>query len=112
MTEPYEAVTVLLEETSQLMEDLFQSGFDTVHDSTLAALENETKKAREYGMDYLSGLLNSLWEGLSRRRHQLEKPRDHMAEIYAKINQYLNLCMQKASQDKAWEYYGKEHEEK
>lgn len=108
MNENYEAVWALLNEISQLMEDLFQSGFDTVHDSTLTALEASARQTAEYGMDYLAGLLTTLWRGLSNRRHSLERPTDHMTEKYIKINQYLSLCAHKISQDKAWEYYGRE----
>lgn len=55
-----EAIQQLLYDVESLIEDLYQSGFDTVHDSTLKALQNMQKQTVAYGMQLLSDMLYSL----------------------------------------------------
>lgn len=95
-----EALETLLEEAENLLEELFQSGFCTVHDSTMASLADMEKLAAQYGMQYLSDMLGELAKGLSMRRHSLERKDDGMAEVYARLNEYLYLCREKAAYDK------------
>ncbi len=47
-----EAVKNLLADTEMIMEELFQSGFNTVHDSTIDALKEITKRTEQFGMAY------------------------------------------------------------
>ena len=54
-----EKLEMLLADVENLLEELFQSGFDTVHDSTLEAMENMTNLTEQYGMAYLSELLGA-----------------------------------------------------
>ncbi len=96
---------MLLGDVENLLEELFQSGFDTVHDSTLEAMENMTELTKQYGMAYLSELLGALTKGLALRRHQLEKSEDKMAEFYAKLNEYVYLCKEKTACDRGRNYY-------
>lgn len=55
---------------SSVLEDLGQSGFHTVHDSTLRELKEKGEMAFQYGMKHLSELLLSLQEELSGNRHR------------------------------------------
>lgn len=55
---------------ASLLEDLGQSGFQTVHDSTLRELKEKGEMASQYGMKHLSELLLSLQEELSGNRHR------------------------------------------
>ena len=100
-----EALEILLEEVGNLLEELFQSGFRTVHDSTMASLENMEELAVQYGMQYLADMLGELKGGLAKRRHSLERPKDGMAETYTRLNEYLYLCREKAAYDKGLWYY-------
>ena len=68
-----EAIQQLLYDVESLIEDLYQSGFDTVHDSTLKALQNMQKQTVAYGMQLLSDMLLQLTDGLIMRRHQIKK---------------------------------------
>ena len=68
-----EALAGLLDEAGGVLEELYQSGFDRVHDSTLEALERMAKLTGEYGMEYLSGMLCQLTKGLAMRRHRMEQ---------------------------------------
>ena len=104
-----EALGVLLADTGNLLEELYQSGFGTVHDSTLDALKKMTELTEQYGMSYLSELVGKLTEGLSMRRHQIEKKAERstesLAKLYKQINEYLYICEEKMLYDKGRVYY-------
>lgn len=89
----------LLEDVSDLLEELYQSGFHTVHDSTLQAMEEMGKLAEQYGMEYLADKMNVLADGLSMRRHQLKARSDKLADTYAELVEYLYLCRTKITLD-------------
>lgn len=101
----HEAIEQLTDEVLGLMEDLYQSGFDTVHDSTLQGMERAAAKTGQYGMQYLSELLKQLTEEISESRHQMEKKTAQMAELYTELNEYLYICRQKTAYDRGLEYY-------
>lgn len=101
----YEAIEKLAEEVVRLMEDLCQSGFDTVHDSTLRDMERAIKQTGQYGMQHLSGLLGQLAAEISESRHQMKKKTAQMAELYTEINEYLYVCRQKTAYDRGLAYY-------
>lgn len=101
----YEAVEKIAEEVLRLMEDLYQSGFDTVHDSTLREIEKAAELTGQYGMKYMSELLASLAAEISSGRHQMEKKTASIAGIYTDIHEYLYLCRQKTAYDRGMSYY-------
>lgn len=105
----YAAVGDVAEEVLELMTELYQSGFDTVHDSTIQGLEQAVIKTQRYGMKYLSERLEELTGEISASRHQMERKTAQMAELYAKINEYLFLCRQKAAYDRGMEKYAGTH---
>ncbi|GFI44938.1 hypothetical protein IMSAGC019_00247 [Lachnospiraceae bacterium] len=100
-----EALETLLEDVGSLVEELCQSGFDTLHDSTLETLEELAKVTGQYQMGYLSHRLGELSQGLLMRRHQLGQPQDAVAETYVGIIEYLYLCREKIALDRARGYY-------
>lgn len=103
-----DALHQLLSDLLNLMEDLYQSGFDTVHDSTLKALDAMAETTAAYGMAFLSELLVQLADGLKMRRHQIQAQgtQDGLAAIYTRLSQYIELCMDKIELDKGIGYYG------
>ncbi|MCM1345422.1 MAG: hypothetical protein NC305_18735 [Lachnospiraceae bacterium] len=101
----YAAVGKIADDILSLMEDLYQSGFDTVHDSTIQGLESAVTKTERYGMKHLSGLLKELAEEISAGRHRMEKKTERTAELYTQINEYLYLCRQKVTYDYGMERY-------
>lgn len=105
MSDQEEALEQLLSDVENLMEDLYQSGFDTVHDSTLETLNNMVRRTAAYGMELLSELLSQLTDGLTMRRHQMEKKEDSMARVYAQLYQYVSVCGDKIERDKGVRYY-------
>ncbi len=104
------AVKAVLEEAAARMEDLCQSGLDTVHDSTLEAMERLRESSGKLGLAGLSRRLATLGEGIGRRRHQVSRAADGMSQVYADSNRYLMLGRERILWDEANEYYrgGKE----
>lgn len=100
-----EALEQLLSDVENLLEDLYQSGFDTVHDSTLKAFNNMVGCTTAYGMELLSKLLAQLTDGLIMRRHQLEKKGDSLVSVYTQLYQYVSICRDKIERDKGAHYY-------
>ena len=96
---------ILLKDVSGLLEELYQSGFNTVHDSTLQEMEKAGKLAGQYGMEYLEGKMKALADGLSMRRHQLRAMPDKLAETYAELIEYLYLCRTKITLDMGRKFY-------
>lgn len=105
MLEKEEALEQLLADVGNLLEDLYQSGFDTVHDSTLEALGRMGARTAAYGMELLSKLLTQLTDRLAARRHQIEKKEDSLAGVYTQLNCYVSLCREKIERDKGVRYY-------
>ena len=101
----FTAVGQIAEDVLDLMEELYQSGFDVVHDSTLQRLDKSVKQTGQYGMKYLSELLEQLAGEISAGRHQMEKRPEQMMELYVEINEYLYLCEQKVTYDQGREQY-------
>lgn len=101
----YQAMEELAAEVQGLMEDLYQSGFDTVHDATLRDMKRAAQLAGQYGCAGLAELLFCLYEEISLSRHQIVRQTGRLAELYAKINEYLYLCRRKTAYDRGLDYY-------
>ena len=101
----FDAVEEIFDEVGRLIEDICQSGFDTVHKDTLRRLEEAAELTQQYGMEYLSQLTTQLHEKLAMRRHQMKNDEDGAALLFAAINEYLYICRQKAAYDRAAKYY-------
>ena len=95
-------------EISSILEDLCQSGFHTVHDSTLQELGEKSDTAAQCGMRHLSELLNGLREELSANRHRISvtKSADSLsAKYYTNLVKYMELGMEKTAYDRGKNYY-------
>lgn len=103
-----EVLGELTEDVRNLLEEVCQSGFDTVHDSTLEALNEMGNLTEQYGMAHLSKMLTEFAQGLAMRRHRTEREPDALAGLYAKLNEYLYLCREKTAYDMGWNYYTEE----
>ena len=84
-----------------MLSDLFQSGFLTVHDSTLEELDAAVSRAGQYGMEMLSAMLAELGDGLKRQRHQMNVRNRELFDLYGKLNQYVYLCGKRLEIDQA-----------
>ncbi|MDE7415593.1 MAG: hypothetical protein K2N44_04640 [Lachnospiraceae bacterium] len=105
MYDKEEVLEQLLSDVENLLEDLYQSGFDTVHDSTLKTLKNMAARTAAYGMELLSELLSRLTDGLTMRRHQLGKKEDSLMGVYTQLYRYISVCRDKIECDKGVRYY-------
>lgn len=95
----------MADEIRSLMADLCQSGFSTVHDSTLKGLQKSAALTAQYGMQYLSELLAALEENLAANRHRMQQENGPLAGIYTEINEYLYLLRQKNEYSRGESYY-------
>lgn len=98
----------LLANIDSALEDLCQSGFHTVHDSTLQELKELGETAIQCGMQYLSELLLALQEELSLRRHRISdtlKTDSSCAKYYTELIEYIDLGKEKIAWDKGRNYY-------
>lgn len=101
----YQVMEELTGEIQGLAEELYQSGFSTVHDATLQGLKKSAGLTEQYGMEYLSGMLRKLAEEIEKNRHQMERSLSAMTELYADLDEYLYLCRQKTAYDRGAENY-------
>lgn len=101
----YEVVEGIAKEILLLMEDLCQSGFDTVHDSTWKDLQKAAKLTEQFGCRYLSELLGRLADEVEAGRHRMERRIGTMAGLYTDVIQYLHFALQKAAYDRGADYY-------
>mgnify|MGYP001065641182 CR=1 FL=1 len=103
--EVFDALRQVLADAGSLLEELYQSGLDTVHDSTLEGLSRMGKLVGQYGLSKLAKMLARLADGAAMRRHRLERKEDDLMGVYAGACEYLYLCRKKVEIDKGWEYY-------
>lgn len=101
----YEVVEELAGGVLKLMEELYQSGFGTVHDSTLCDLKRAADSTGRCGLQYLSGLLSELHSEIAAMRHRMDTDTGRMTKVYADICEYLYICRQKAAYDRGLDYY-------
>lgn len=103
---------------SSLLEDLGQSGFHTVHDSTLQELKEKGETAAQCGMRYFSELLLSLQKELSLNRHKIhtastgvqtasaeESTDSRCAKYYTELIRSIKLGREKTAYDRGQNYY-------
>lgn len=101
----YEVMDEMAAGVLGLMEDLYQSGFDTVHDTTLKDMKKAAQLAGQYGCVGLSELLSDLYEEISLGRHQMERQTGRLAQLYGRLHEYLYLFRQKTAYDRGLDYY-------
>lgn len=104
------ALGQVISDISFLMEDLYQSGFDTIHESSYSQIKTAIQTARQYGLSYLSDLLQTLYDTASARRHMTKKAPDGLAGIYVQIVEYLYLVKNRLAYDTGKAYYEQTYE--
>ncbi len=104
----YDAVDKVYDMVCKQLEDICQSGFDTVQEDTLKQLHNLVQLVQQYGMDYLSELLEKLYQSIAPRRHQFEQKEEGTVLMFALLNQYLYVCRQQIEYDRAAAYYSQD----
>lgn len=101
-----EAVGELLEETAQLLEDLYQGGFSTVSEGVERELEWLCVKTSAYGMECLSQLLTQLLERYRAGRHRMQGEERTLLRAFAMACTYVETAKERNAHDAAAAYYG------
>lgn len=105
--EVIEMIREFTDRITGVLADLFQSGFLTVHDSTLKELDAAASRAEQYGMETLSAMLAELLAELKQQRHQVHGQSRNLYDVYGKLNQYLFVCVKRLEVDQAAAALGK-----
>ncbi len=100
-----EAVGEILEEASQLLEDLYQGGLSTVSEGLERELERLLAKASDYGMECFSQLLSQLLERYRAGRHQMQGEESALLRAFAMACTYVELAKERNAHDAAFAYY-------
>lgn len=90
--EGLEELRWFLNELEQVAFQLFQSGFASVHDSTLKELKKFSGEANDYGLFYAADILQKLSETLENSKHQFASDYTSAVVWFANLERYLSLC--------------------
>lgn len=96
-----EEVIIFLKEIKNILVEIFQSGFISIHDETLKQLESYIGLGEQYGLIYCCNLIKNLKDGIEKQRHIIEKDIKNLMEIYCNLNKYINLALEKTQIDEA-----------
>lgn len=88
----YNLLLDLITEVKQEMADLFQSGFATVHDTSIREMRNLSDVSEQYGLHTLSQMLSSLAELIETRRHTTSFDDTKLMDVMCKICRYVEIC--------------------
>lgn len=94
-----------LDEVKNCFVDIFQSGFDTVNDSTLMQVARLKALAKNNGMSYLSELCNEFEEKIKLSIHTTKCEEKTLTMIYFKIIKYIKKANDKVAYDNAKKKY-------
>ena len=109
---PQQAVQEVLKQVESVLEDLYQTGFDTVQESILQRCRELVELAELYGMEYLRNTLAHLTEQLVMNRHRMKQTEDADKSIqqYLRLWEYSSVGQKKVMYDMAADYYKNEEE--
>lgn len=105
LPDKYEVMENMRNQAVQLLTELFQSGFDTVHDSTLEEMQKFSVQVKQHGLHYLSGQTEELVNQLNSQRHQMKHQYEKQAELFETIIQYLFFFREELEKDRAGKAY-------
>lgn len=91
----YEELLELINRIQENLVDLFSSGFNAVHDSTLNELKKLSSLCESFGLSFGNESLEKIYEKLMSKRHVFEFNYSECVEEYCKLNEYVVRCKQK-----------------
>lgn len=104
----------LLEETEELLKDLYQVGFDTAQGHLLERLESLADTVETCGLLQLGKRMRSLGKLLNQRKHRIyevsSSEEKRLIREYIQLCEYVKLGQRKLEYDLAAEYYKNEEE--
>lgn len=98
---PEEKIRELSLKVIDALSELFISGMNSVHDSTLEEIKKLSEISIQCGLKYGGEQLGKLCSDLSGSRHQMRGDYNSIIEQYCSIEQYFMLCRKKAELDEA-----------
>lgn len=93
----------LLLDIEEVLEDMFQSGFLSVQDHTIAAILELDEVSEQMGLHGAGEMLAEIGRLLKKRHHQIEFEAAPLLELTAKLYAYLEYCEEKLDYDSAVE---------
>lgn len=93
--ENLEELRIFLKELEQICFQIFQSGFASVHDTTLQELKTHSKEAEDYGLFFASKTMYELLEILEGSRHQFSTDYTKAVILFGHLEEYLFWCLKK-----------------
>lgn len=93
--ENLEELRIFLEELEQICYQIFQSGFSSVHDTTLQELKIHSKEAEDYGLFFASKTMYELWKILEASKHQFSADYTKAVILFGHLKEYLFWCLKK-----------------
>lgn len=88
----YDSLLELISDICREMDDIFQSGFATVHKSSVARIQELSKVSESYGLHTAAQMLEKLSEMIDLRRHSINFDDGKIMDIMCQINRYLEIC--------------------
>lgn len=82
-------VETIINDTENIMNDIFLSGFHTVQPATFEKLEQIENLCRKTGMDRAGELISDLKNELNKRRNSFEYDVKIAADIFCKLEFYI-----------------------
>ena len=93
-----------LGEIREALGDLFQSGLNSLQEETLKNLGRMAGEGGTLGLHRAEEDLGFLEKTLGNKRHQMEFDPEPVLETWVRVMDYVKLCLEKVSQDRAvWE---------
>lgn len=93
-----------LGEIREALGDLFQSGLNSLQEETLKNLGRLAGEGGTLGLHRAEEDLGFLEKTLGNKRHQMEFDPEPVLETWVRVMDYVKLCLEKVSQDRAvWE---------
>lgn len=91
----YENLSLVIENLDNLMEELFTSGFNVVHEGTLSNLKESIEECERYGLLYAYKSLDRIYKGLEEKRHNLHYDMNCIIKEYCALNKYILIIKNK-----------------
>lgn len=88
----YDSLLELISDIGREIDDVFQSGFATVHESSVARIRSLSKVSESYGLHTAAQMLQTFSELIDIRRHSINFDDGKIMEVMCKINRYLEIC--------------------
>lgn len=106
----YNLLLDLISDVGQEMSDLFQSGFATVHNTSIERIRNLSDVSERYGLHTLSQMLMPLAELIEARHHTTEFDDSKIMDVMCRICRYIEICERRIRYENILENYSSKND--